>query len=101
MNNYKREDKYRSLRFIKKGRWATYPADAELWHTEHTSRYFAECFGIWKEILAICVFDQEYNNHMYVPELFVKKLHDRIREITSDDPRAMEKILLKFYDEKK
>lgn len=88
------------LRFLKLGRWATYPADTELWHTEHTSHYFEEYFGVWKEILDICVFDKEYGNYMYVPESFVKKLHDRIREVTAHDPKGLEKILFKFYYEK-
>jgi len=95
------DEYYRSLQFIKKGRWATYPADAELWHSVHTSRYFEEIFGVWREILAICVFDKEYSNHMYVPESFVKKLHARINYLTSNDHKPMEKILLPFYEEKK
>ncbi|HLD31446.1 MAG TPA: PEP-utilizing enzyme [Patescibacteria group bacterium] len=91
---------FKNLRFVKLGRWATYPADVELWHTEHTSNYFEEYFGIWKEILAICVFDKEYSNHMYVPESFVKQLHSFIANVTAHDRRGLEKILMKFYDEK-
>ena len=91
---------YKQLRFKKKGRWATYPLDTELWHTPHTSREMEMRFGIWKEILAVCRFGAEYENHMYVPESFVQKIHARIDELTAQDPKAMEKLFMRFYEDK-
>ncbi|MEK7557148.1 MAG: hypothetical protein AAB538_04185, partial [Patescibacteria group bacterium] len=93
---------YRNLRFTKKGRWATYPADAELWHTDHTSRYFEDHFGLWREILAVCIVgkEKEEEQHMYVPESFVEKLHARIQELTAQDPKGMEKLFIPFYASK-
>ena len=92
---------YKKLRFIKKGRWATYPMETENWHNEHTSNYTEKHFGVWRETFAVCIFGKEYENHMYVPERYVKRLHARIKEITDSDPKGMEKLQLKFYDERK
>lgn len=91
---------YRDTMFRIMGRYATYPADTELWHGEHTSRYFEETFGIWKEILGVCVFDKEFYMYICTPYSFQNKLHNRIRELYQSDPKALEKIFLKFYDDK-
>lgn len=96
------DESYVNTHFIKMGRWATMLLDTETWHTVHTSSYFEERFGIWKEILAHHVFkdDGSFYCEIYVPESFIKRLHARIAEITEKDKKGMEKILLNFYKEK-
>lgn len=97
------EHYFRSLKFFKKGRWATHPLDTEMWHNEHTSQAFEEWFGIWREILPVCVLrgDAYDDNHMYTPVSFVEHLHARIREINSADPKGLGRILMQFYEDKR
>jgi phosphoenolpyruvate synthase/pyruvate phosphate dikinase len=96
-------ESYKNLEFRKLGNWATYPLDIELWHTEHTSAFFERVFGVWREILAVNTYKKGVFelNHMFTTVRFTEKLHDRIRELTAKDPKGLEKILLRFYTERK
>ncbi len=92
---------YRDIPFTIMGRYVTYPLDTEVWHTKATSDYFEELFGVWREMLAVHVFDSEYYMYICTPRSFRERLHVRISELTAKNPKSMEEIFFKFYDEKK
>lgn len=89
------------MEYLKMGRWAMLPADVETWHTEHTSRYFKEYFGIYKDVLPVCFLGKDFYNIMFIGKPFIAQLYKDIDAWLAKDFRAVEKRLMRFYKDKK
>ena len=75
---------YFKTKVVKMGKWALLPSDSEVWHGEHTSKYFKQLFGVDKGTLALHTLDDGYQ-HVYFPQNYFKKFYKQITKINAKE----------------
>ncbi len=89
---------YLNEKIVKMGRWGgLLPLDVENWHSVENSKYFKKYFGFYKGTLILCETDQLFVS-CYFPVDFIHQVHKYIDNLNKKDYKALEKLLLRFYE---